>query len=125
MQTTMEPDVLPWLLEEAQIELNKLNGHNAYPSTLINNYMAKRSQKHVDCVQAYKKKIQERREGERKEAEDKIAAKQERRRQRQAAAKAAQIAKLKEEIKENFIDKAAPVEEILKQPYVDVDGWSA
>ena len=125
MQTTMEPDVLPWLLEEAQIELDKLNGHNSYPNTLINNYMAKRSEKHVDCVKAYKKKIQERREAERKAAGDKIAAKQERARQRQAAAKAAQIAKLKEEVKENFIDKATPVEEILKQPYVDVDGWSA
>ena len=40
--------------------------------------MAKRSEKHVDCVKAYKKKIQERREAERKAAEDKIAAKQER-----------------------------------------------
>ena len=69
--------------------------------------------------------IEARRAAEKQAAEDKIAAKLARKRKREAEAKAAQIAKLKEEIKENFIDKATPVEEILKQPYVEIDGWGA
>ena len=69
--------------------------------------------------------IAARREAERQAAEDKIAAKQARKAKRAAEAKAAQIAKLKEEIKENFIDKNTPVEDILKQPYVEADGWGA
>ena len=69
--------------------------------------------------------IKARRAAEKQAAEDKIAAKLARKRKREAEAKAAQIAKLKEEIKENFIDKATPVEEILKQPYVEIDGWGA
>ena len=69
--------------------------------------------------------IQSKREAEKKAAEDKIAAKFARKAKKEAEANAAMIAKLKEEIKENFVDKATPVEEILKQPYVDLDGWSA
>ena len=69
--------------------------------------------------------IAARREAEKKAAEDKIAAKLAKKAKREAEAKAAQIAKLKEEIKDNFIDKAVAVEDILKQPYVEIDGWSA
>ena len=68
--------------------------------------------------------IKSRRTAEKKAQEDKVAAKLARKRKREADAKAAQIAKLKEEIKENFVDKAVVVEDILKQPYVEADGWS-
>ena len=125
MRDTIEPDILPWLMEATQDELNKLNGHKEYPSTLINNHMATRSQRHVEKVKEYNDMIEARRAAEKQAAEDKIAAKLARKRKREAEAKAAQIAKLKEEIKENFIDKATPVEEILKQPYVEIDGWGA
>ncbi len=125
MTDTIEPDVLPWLMQAAQSELDKLNGHTEYPTTLVNNYLSTRSQKHVSKVQEYKDMIKARREAERQAAADKVAAKLERKRKREAEAKAASVAKLKEEIKENFIDKATPVEEILKQPYVEIDGWAA
>ena len=35
-----------------------------------------------------------------------------------------EIARLREEIKEKYVDKAAPIEEILKQDFAEIDGWS-
>jgi len=46
-----------------------------------------------------------------------------RRNERTAKRKAAEIAKLREEVKEKYVDKATPVDEILKQEITDIDGW--
>lgn len=101
-----------------------MEGHNAYPNTLISSHIQTRGKTHVDRVQQYRDMIDARRAAEKKAEEDKIAAKQARKQARAAAAKAAQIAKLKEEVRETFVSKAQPIEEILKQPYVEIDGWS-
>jgi hypothetical protein len=41
-----------------------------------------------------------------------------------AQKKAEEIARLREEIKEKYVDKVIPIEEILKQDIIEVDGWS-
>lgn len=43
--------------------------------------------------------------------------------EREAKKRAEEIARLREEIKEKFVDKVAPVDEILKQEFTEIDGW--
>ena len=57
-------------------------------------------------------------------ANDKVSAKLQRKKDREGKRKAEAIQKLREEIKEKFVDKGQPVDEILKQEITDIDGWS-
>lgn len=68
--------------------------------------------------------IKARRAAEKQAEADKIDAKANRKQMREAKRKAEEIARLREEIKEKYVDKATPIEEILKQEITDVDGWS-
>ena len=49
--------------------------------------------------------------------------KQQRKDAREAKRKAAQVAKLREEISAKYVDKVTATEEILKQEITDLDGW--
>ena len=42
---------------------------------------------------------------------------------RQAKRKAAEVAKLREEIDTKYVQKVTPIDEILKQEITDLDGW--
>ena len=68
--------------------------------------------------------IKARRAAEKQAEQDKISAKANRKQEREAKRKAEEIARLREEIKEKYVDKAIPIEEILKQEITDVDGWA-
>ena len=68
--------------------------------------------------------IKARRAAEQKAREDKITERQRRKEAKEAKRKAEEIARLREEIKEKFVDKATPIDEILKQEITEVDGWS-
>ena len=68
--------------------------------------------------------IKARRAAEQKAREDKIAEKLRRKAEKEAKRKAEEIARLREEIKEKYVDKVTPIEEILKQEITEIDGWS-
>ena len=53
----LERDVMPWLMSAAQDQLDRLNGHKQYPTTLVNNYLDTRGQRHTDKVKQYKDMI--------------------------------------------------------------------
>lgn len=73
---------------------------------------------------AYAARIKARRAAEQKAREDKITEKQRRKAEKEAKRKAEEIAKLREVIKEKYVDKVTAIDEILKQEITDVDGWS-
>ena len=123
-QEVMQADVLPWLYERTDKNLTVLEGESGYTTSLIGNYVAENCTAHSKAVQAYADMIKARRAAEKQAEEDKIAAKLRRKQEREAKRKAAEIAKLREEIKEKYVDKAQPVDEILKQEITDIDGWS-
>ena len=123
-QDVLDADVMPWLIMETQRRVEEMGSHNSYPNTLINNFVSTKSDLHTNKVKEYAEMIAQRRADEKKAVEDKIAAKKQRKEERAAKKKAEEIAKLREEIKEKFVDKAAPVDEILKQEITEVDGWS-
>lgn len=100
-----------------------MDSYNSYPNTLIGNYINEKSETHTKAVQAYADRIKARRAAEQKAREDKITEKQRKKAEKEAKKKAEEIAKLREEIKEKYVDKATPIEEILKQEITEVDGW--
>ena len=53
-----------------------------------------------------------------------MAEKLRRKAEKEAKKKAEEIAALREEIKEKYVDKVTPIEEILKQEVTDIDGWN-
>ena len=59
--------------------------------------------------------IKARRAAEQKAREDKIAERLRKKAEKASEKKRQEIARLREEIKEKYVDKATPVEEILKQ----------
>lgn len=67
--------------------------------------------------------IKARRAAEQKAREDKIADKQRRKEEREAKKKAEEIARLREEVNEKYVEKVVPVDEILKQDIKEIDGW--
>lgn len=71
----LELDVMPWLYSETNKQIELLEGHNAYPNTLISSHIQTRGKTHVDRVQQYRDMIDARRAAEKKAEEDKIAAK--------------------------------------------------
>ena len=101
-----------------------MDSESAYPTTLIGNYISSAAETHQKNVKAYADMIKARRAAEQKAKEDKIAAKLQRKAEKEAKRKAEEIARLREEIKEKYVDKVTPVEEILKQEITDIDGWS-
>ena len=115
----LHDDVMPWLYEQTGEHVGKLEshgGHSGYTTSLIGNYVATTSDVHSNAVKAYAEKIKARRAAEKQAAGDKIAAKLKRKKDREAKRKAEAIQKL--------VDKAHPVDEILKQEITDIDGWS-
>lgn len=122
-QNVLEQDVMPWLLDQTALFVEEMESHDGYPKTLIGNYMIDAQEKHDAEVKAYADRIAARREAEKKAGEDKVAEKQSRKDAREAKRRAAEVAKLREEISKSFISKVSPVEEILKQEITEVDGW--
>ncbi len=123
-QDVLEADVMPWLIGQTAKFVKEMDSYNSYPNTLIGNYINEKSETHKREVQAYADRIKARRAAEQKAKEDKITEKQRKKAEKEAKRKAEEIAKLREEIKEKYVDKAVPVEEILKQEFTEVDGWS-
>ena len=115
---------MPWLIAQTTKFVSEMDSHNSYPTTLIGNYINEKSETHKREVQAYADRIKARRAAEQKAKEDKVTEKLRKKAEKEAKKKAEEIAKLREEIKEKYIDKAAPVDEILKQEITEVDGWS-
>lgn len=123
-QEVLQLDVLPWLIKETDKHVKEMGSLNSYPTTLIGNYLETKADEHTKQVKAYAEMIKNRRAAEQKAREDKISEKQRRKEEKEAKRKAEEIARLREEIKEKFIDKVVPIEEILKQEITEVDGWS-
>ena len=122
-QDVLETEVMPWLVQTTEQFASEIDSQNAYPKTLIGNYMAESQDRHVKAVQAYADMIQARREAEKKAEEDKIAAKMQRKAERAARRKAAEVAKLRAQIDSKFVEKCTPIDEILKQDITEADGW--
>jgi len=122
-QEVVQLDVLPWLINETSKHVVEMKSLNSYPNTLIGNYMETKANMHTEQVKAYAERIKARRSAEQKAKEDKIADKLRRKLEKEAKKKAEEIARLREEIKVKFVDKAAPIDEILKQEFTEVDGW--
>ena len=123
-QDVLEADVMPWLIKQTTKLVSEMDSHNSYPTTLIGNYIHEKSETHKREVQAYADRIKARRAAEQKAKEDKVTEKLRKKAEKEAKKKAEEIAKLREEIKDKYIDKAAPVDEILKQEITEIDGWS-
>jgi len=115
---------MPWLISEAAKHVADQNSTSAYPNTLVGNYVQEQNAAHKKAVQAYADMIKARRAAEQKAKEDKVTEKLRRKAEKEAKKKAEEIANLREEIKEKYVDKVTPVEEILKQEVTDIDGWS-
>lgn len=115
---------MPWLFDQTAMFVKEMESHSQYPNTLIGNYMAEKAQVHQREVQAYADKIKARRTAEQKAKEDKITERLRKKADKAAQKKAEEIARLREEIKEKYVDKVIPIEEILKQDIIEVDGWS-
>lgn len=88
-QEVLETNVMPWLYKETQNCIGALASQTSYPTTLINNYLETKAQRHTDKVKEYREMIKARRAAEKQAEEDKIRAKQERKAKRFADAKAA------------------------------------
>ena len=123
-QDVMEADVIPWLIGQTQKFVNEMGSHGSYPDTLVGNYVTEKSNVHSKAVQAYADMIKARRAAEQKAREDKIAERLRKKAEKASEKKMQEIARLREEIKAKYVDRAAPVEEILKQDFAEIDGWS-
>ena len=122
-QEVLERDVMPWLVDTTVKFAAEVDSHNDYPRTLIGNYMVEAQNKHVNAVKDYADMIKARRAAEKKAEEDKIAAKMQRKAERAARRRAAEVAKLRAEIETKFVEKVTPIDEILKQDITEADGW--
>lgn len=71
-QEVLEKDVMPWLFDQTCTLVADMDAHNAYPRTLIGNYMETAQEKHANEVKAYAARIKAKREAEKKGEEDKI-----------------------------------------------------
>jgi hypothetical protein len=120
----LEADVLPWLIAETQNHVAEMGSVGQYPTTLIGNFVQSKSERHASKVKEYAEMIKARRASEMKGKEDKISEKLRKKAEKEAKRKNEQIAALKEQIQEKYVDKSITVDEILKQEIVDVDGWS-
>ena len=94
-QDVLEREVMPWLVDTTEKFAAEVDSHNNYPKTLIGNYMVEAQDRHVNAVKAYADMIKARREAEKKAEEDKIAAKMQRKAERAARRRAAEVAKLR------------------------------
>ena len=87
----LQGDVLPWLYERTSKHLAQLEahgGHSGYTSTLVGNYVTQAAQSHNAKVQAYAEMIKAKRAAEKQAAEDKIAEKLRKKRERESKRKA-------------------------------------
>ena len=101
-----------------------MGSNGSYPQTLVDNYMTEKAEVHNKAVHAYADMIKARRAAEQKAREDKIAERLRKKAEKAAEKKRQEVARLREEIKEKYVDKAVPVEEILKQEITEIDGWA-
>ena len=101
-----------------------MESYSSYPDTLIGNFMSEKSDHHSLAVKAYAEKIKARRAAEMKGKQDKITERLRKKEEKAAKKKAEEIARLREEIKEKYVDKVTPTDEILKQDITEIDGWS-
>ena len=104
-QKTLETDVLPWLYGQTEEYLEELNSFDALPDELIQGVEAHVSQSHVDTIAANVEKQRLAVEQAAEEERARIAAKNQRRQEREAAKRAAEMARLREQIDEEFIKK--------------------
>jgi len=123
-QTVLESDVMPWLLAQTSKFVSQMDSHSNYPTTLIGNYMFEAQETHQREVLAYANRIKERRAAEEKARQDKISQRLRRKREKDAKRRAEEVARLRDQIKAKFVDKVTHVEDILKQEFTEVDGWS-
>lgn len=94
-----------------------------YPTICVAEYLEAQSAHHTKTVQRQREKLEAQKQAALEEEKAKVAAKLKRRQEKEAARKAVERAQLKEHILENFIQKATPVEGIVNQEIVDVDGF--
>lgn len=119
----MHKDVMPWLYGETAKYTANLNSYEQYPNRMIVEFMADEINEHTETVQKHREAVKAKKLAIQREEEQKQIDKQRRREERAAKKKAAEIAALRETVEKEFISKGVPVEEILKSPLVEANGY--
>lgn len=88
MDVTLRTDVLPWLFEETDKYLEELNASNQIPTEIVNGFIEGWSNEHELTIKAHNEKRDKAAQEAREQEEAKIAAKAQRKREREAARKA-------------------------------------
>jgi hypothetical protein len=119
----MHKDVMPWLYTETGKYTKNLNSYEQYPNRMIVEFMADEVNEHAATVSAHREAVLAKKLAIQREEEQKQIDKQRRREERAAKRKAVEIAALRETVEKEFIAKGVGVEEILKCPLVEADGY--
>lgn len=122
-EVTMYQDVLPWMFAQAETFVKHIESLEKYPTTMIARHIDDTCVNHMDKVNLHIQHIESIRQAKVQAEEDKAAAKLRRQQDRAAKKKQEQINALKAQIETTFVKKLVPVEAILMNDLVEIDGW--
>lgn len=112
-EVTLKTDVLPWLFKETEAYLEELNAYEEFPNLVIKEFTECISHEHIDTITEHNTKRDNAIRLAEEEEEARIAAKNQRRRDREAARHAEELTRLKEHIEAEFVKKGKTEEGIL------------
>ena len=115
-------NLMPWLLEQTEKFVKELQEFDRYPGHLMDNYLEDQADVHKNTVQAHADKVEAAKRAAEEAERQRIADKLRRKQERAAARKAAEIQALKEQIHADYIAKSTPVEGIVFNDIIDIDG---
>lgn len=121
-EVTLKTDVLPWLFDETEAYLKELNEYDQLPTEVQQVFIQNTATQHAETIKTHNEKRDTAAKLAQEEDQTRLAGKADRKRDREAAKAAEELAKLKDHIDNEFIKKGKVEEAIIFQDIVDIDG---
>lgn len=122
MRARLYTDVVPWLLEHSETFAEAIDAEKSTLSELFDENLEVHTSIHKKRVDNEHARLKKQAEDRAKEEKERLEAKLKRQEERAARKKAEALRRLKQDIKENFIDKGENKEHMTLQEFTDIDG---
>ena len=123
-EEVLDGEVMPWILQQTEKFAQEKESYNSYPNTILAGFIEDSAANHVKKVQEHRQMLADRKQAAEDAAAQKKAEKLAKRQERERARKEAERKELENAIEKAFIESAKPVEAVMQQDIIEVDGWN-